>query len=84
VLDMMKNNPKIDLEESAEGILSFQYRAKYEIRSVWQLLVVRVMLWVIVHTSMNRNKHELLRVIERVKTGVLLSDIEDCYPDLGM
>ncbi len=32
VLDMIKNNTKIDMEESTDRVLSFQYRAKYEIR----------------------------------------------------
>lgn len=32
VLDIIKNNPKIDLETAIDGLLSFSYRAKYEIR----------------------------------------------------
>jgi hypothetical protein len=32
VLDMVKNNPKIDTEILSDGTLSMQYRAKYEIR----------------------------------------------------
>ena len=33
VLDSLKNNPKVEIED-LEGILYFRYRAKYEIRFV--------------------------------------------------
>jgi hypothetical protein len=59
---MLKNNPKIDMELLDDDSYSYQYRAKYEIADIKELLNV-----------INREKH---------KSGVLESDIRDCYPDI--
>ena len=92
VLDMMKNNSKIDIEESADHVLSFQYRAKYEIRWLFFASFIHskrfvrmneLTLFVSYFVVAGRNKNDLLRIIERVKCGVLMSDIQDCYPQLG-
>lgn len=39
VLDMMKSNPKISKKISVDDVLSFQYRAKFEIRDEAELLL---------------------------------------------
>mmetsp|Transcript_22677 Transcript_22677/g.33142 ORF Transcript_22677/g.33142 Transcript_22677/m.33142 type:complete len:352 (+) Transcript_22677:58-1113(+) len=57
VLDMMKNNPKIDIEYVGGGGMLFKYRAKFDIR----------------------HRGELLRMVERVKSGISVKDIIDCY-----
>ena len=57
VLDMMKSNPKLDVETSEDGVCSFQYRDKYRITNMW----------------------ELKQTVDRVKTGVVMSDIITSY-----
>ena len=60
---MLKNNPKVDMELLEDGLsYSFQYRAKYEIADLKELL-----------NTINREKY---------KSGVLESDIRDCYPEI--
>lgn len=61
-MNMLKTNPKIDMDLLDDGSYSFQYRAKYEIADIRELL-----------NTINREKH---------KSGVLESDIRDCYPDI--
>ena len=89
VLDIIKNNPKIDLETAIDGLLSYSYRAKYEIRYNLHLLLLHLSPYshICYYTQcvvfVYRNRDDLLRMIDRVKTGILVSDIKDCYPHIG-
>jgi uncharacterized protein YjcR len=60
VLEMLKSNPMIDQIVHEDGMLYFQYRAKFNIK----------------------NKVELLNLIIRVRNGIVLEDIKNCYPDI--
>ena len=62
LMNMLKSNPKVDMELLDDGSYSFQYRVKYEISDLKEMLHV-----------INRESH---------KSGVLESDIRDCYPDI--
>lgn len=75
VLDMIKNNPKVDLEYTSGGI-SFKYRAKYDIRFDQCSFVLLPSL------LLPRNRDELMRMINRVKNGIPEKDIVDCYPGI--
>lgn len=60
VLEMLKSNPMIDQMVHEDGILYFQYRAKFNLK----------------------NKVELVNAITRVRNGIVLEDIKNCYPDI--
>lgn len=73
VLDSLKNNPKVEIEDTEEN-LYFKYRAKYEIRLLISCFSIHV----------DSNRLELLSVIDKVKNGIPVRDISDCYPGISV